>query len=733
MKKCAAWIACAGIAAVAAGQQYAEGGSGKSLKRLPPPADASLAGAPYLNPALPLETRVDDLFNRLSDEEKAEVVHGASGYTYGKMPRIGLTEFVLADGPQGVRLGGKGTATSYPCGIAMAAAWNPDAVAAVGSAIAEECKATNTRVILGPGVNIMRTPLGGRTFEYFGEDPYLSGMTASGYIHGVQREGVAACIKHWVLNDQEWARVCIDVDASERALREIYAKPYEIAIREANPWSVMSSYNRVRGQFSTHNRALNDILYKDFNYDGAVISDWGAWHGDWESLNGGCTLCMPSGKNEKRNKNIAKAVREGKINEAFFNDAVRRNLRFTLRVGAYNRVDEGALNSASQAAAARKLAEESMVLLKNTGILPINPAAIKKVALVGPNADEFHTMIDGRGVHDGKGGAGATRPEYEITPLQAAVALFGKDNVIYAPGPRFREPKKESFPAMIKRDPLDAAKEADLVIFCGGIDHRLDRERAGWGIYPDSDKPDLELPAGQAELIQAVAAANPKTVVVLVNGSPVSVERWHEKVPAILEAWYGGQDAGNTIFDILTGKVNPSGKLPVTFGKRLLDWPAHALGAITYPGLQTGKDSARQFYSDHIWVGYRGFDATNLEPRYPFGFGLSYTTFTIKPLEKGYGAIITNTGSREGAEVVQCYLSKPSPAVDVPMPVRELVGFQKVMLKPGESKTVTFEIGEDAMKYWSETANKWEIAKGNYTVSIGSSSRDLPVAYTFAK
>ncbi len=733
MKNCAVLTVLAGIAAAAAARQYAEGGVETSLKKWPPPADRALIGAPYLNPSLELEERVEDLFNRLTDEEKAEIIHGASGYTYGKMPRIGLAEFIMADGPQGVRRGGTETATSYPCGIAMAAAWNPDAVNRIGSAIAEECKATNTRVILGPGVNIMRTPLGGRTFEYFGEDPYLAGMTAAGYIAGVQKEGIAACIKHWLLNDQEWARTCIDVDVSERALREIYARPYEIAIREANPWAVMASYNRVRGEWATHNRRLNDMLYKDFDYDGAVISDWGAWRGDRESINGGCSLCMPSGKNGARNESIAKAVKNGNISETFFNDAVRRNIRFALRVGAFNRADEGGVNTAAQAAAARKLAEESMVLLKNTGILPIDPASVKKVALIGPNADEFHTMIDGRGVHDGKGGAGATRPEYEITPLQAAVAVFGKENVIYAPGPRFREPKKVSFPDMPLRDPLEAAAEADLVVFCAGIDHSLDRERAGWDIYPDSDKPALELPAGQAGLIQKVAAANHRTVVVLINGSPVSVEPWHETVPAILEAWYGGQDAGNTVFDILTGKVNPSGKLPVTFGRRLLDWPAHALGAICYPGLQAGRNAARQFYSDHIWVGYRGFDALGIAPRYPFGFGLSYTAFTIEPVSPGYGVRVTNTGSREGAEVVQCYLSKPSPAATVPMPVRELIGFKKVNLKPGESETVSFKIADDAMKYWSETVNAWEIAKGTYTVSIGTSSRDLPASFTFTR
>lgn len=717
-------------------QSFADGARETSGQKIEKPTDETLLNAPYRNPDLPIEERINDLMSRLTPEEKAELLHGASNFTYGKIPRIGLPEFATTDGPQGVRMGNneKARTTAFPTGIVHAATWNPTLIEKMSSAIAEECKAVNSRIILGPGINIIRTPLGGRTFEYYGEDPYLSGKTAAGYIKGVQSRGVAPCLKHWLLNDQETARYDVDVNIGERAMREIYVRPFEIAVKEANPWTIMPSYNLIRGHYAAHNRPLNDILYKEFNWDGALISDWGAWHDTEKALKGGCTLEMPSKKNPEKDQRTVQLVKEGKISQQDLDEAVRRNLRFIFRVGAFDKAEKGALNTPEHIELGKKVAAEGMVLLKNDqSFLPLDASKIKKIAVIGPNADQHHTLVDGTD-HAYRGGSGATGGPYEITPLKAIVDKFGKDKVLYAPGFRFGEPKLHSCPELTPMDPEEAAKQADVVLFFGGTDHSYDREVWGNGLRY-SDKPDLNLKGDQADLIQKIVKANPKTVIVLINGAPVQVEEWHQQVPAILEAWYGGQDAGNNIAAILFGDINPSGKLPVTFGKKLTDWLSHSTGTYSFPGLLTEDGKRRnQFYAEYIWVGYRHFDKANIEPRYPFGFGLSYTTFSVakadSPASGQYSVKITNTGKRAGAEVVQFYISKPEKA-GIPMPEKELVHFDKVFLEPGETKTVTYSPNEESKRYWNENENGWKTEKGTYTLSVGTSSRDLPISYTW--
>lgn len=764
----ATFIALIAGCSLAAGQQFADVKDVQSEKI--GPSDPALKNAKYLNETLPIEARIDDLLSHLSMEEKAEIIHGASGYSYGKMPRIGLQEMGTYDGPQGIRLDGNRTSTAYPSGIAMAATWNPELIRELGKALAEECLAANGRVALGPGVNIMRTPLGGRSYEYSGEDPLLAGKIAARYIEGLQENKVAACLKHWILNDQEWARTIIDVQVGERALREIYARPYEIAIKEANPWSIMTSYNKVRGSYPSTNYTLNRILYDDYKWDGALISDWGAWHGDINAINGGCTICMPSGKSDERNAKIVSLVTDGTISKEMFDEAVRRNLRMSFRVEAFNKVATGKNNTPEQAEVALKTAQESIVLLKNEqNMLPLNLSNIRKIAIIGPNADQYQTMADGSNLPE-RGGAGAGRGEYEITPLKAIVDKLGKDKVLYAPGFRFERPRIHSCPELEEMDPVQAAREADLVLFFGGVDHSYDRERLGWGIPEGADKPDLNLKPrpdwpkpdpnkpeqaftekelkqqiayakynDQADLILQVLKANPRTVVVLTTGAPVQVEEWQEQAPSILCTWYGGQEAGKAVSSVLFGEVNPSGKLPCTFGKKLSDWLCHELGQISYPGVTpVGKDGKKQdpyqVYSDYIWVGYRHFDKANIEPRYPFGYGLSYTTFSFSEAKSNnageFSVTVTNTGKREGAEVVQCYLSKPSDK-GIPMPVRELVNFRKVNLKPGQSETVSFTITDEDKRYWDESGSTWKILPGKYSVSLGNSSRNLPVNYTW--
>jgi beta-glucosidase len=859
----------ASLLAGAAEQFAAGGGDGRPVAKAPVPTDKTLVGAKYLDAQAPIEDRINDLFARLTPEEKAALVHGCSGMGYGDIPRIGLPELLMTDGPQGMRLD-SGGATAFPGGLAMAATWNPGLVEQGGAVFGAECTALNRRVFLAPGVNILRTPLGGRNFEYMGEDPYLAGKTAAAYIRGVQSQGVAACVKHWNFNEQERWRTTINVECDDRALHEIYGPAFEMAAKEAKAWSAMPAYNRFRGDYCAASKFLNiDILNQEYGFDGATISDWGAWHDDKLCIEGGCTIEMPSGKDAKRDARIAARVAKGEISQAVFDEAIRRNLRLLFRVGAFEAPRAGAINTPEHQQIARQAATEGIVLLKNDRqTLPLDLAKIKKIAVIGPNADQYHTMADGSGLAT-RGGSGAMLPPYEITPLAALQKRFG-DKVIYAPGIQFEKTVKgkiipaqafgtglkaeffanndcqgepvairtdkeinfrfaigkapvaglnpQSFsarwtgmlavpaagdyelqlasddgsrvwlddklvidhwgdhdtqvkaatlaldpakPVKLKvdyqnnggkgdlklswrpvsqaADPMvaavAAAKQADVVLFFGGTDHSYDREALGWGDVKGADKPDLELKGPQAELIQKIVAVNPKTIVILINGAPVSVEQWQKQVPAIVEAWYGGLEAGNAIADILMGDANPSGKLPCTFGKKLDDWRCHQMGTDVYPG--TGNNGVVK-YLDSIWVGYRHFDNAKIEPRYPFGHGLSYTTFKYgRPTMILKGIMpatsisipVTNTGKRAGAEVVQFYIADLKSSV--PRPPQELKGFQKLFLQPGETKTVTFTFTDRDLSFWDEASKAWKKEPGKFEFRIGSSSRDIRATMPF--
>jgi beta-glucosidase len=852
--------------AASAQQQVAIGGAetDAGTRAAQVPTDVTLVNAPYRDVALPVEQRVADLFGRLTPAEKAALVHGCSGMGFGKIPRIGLPEILMTDGPQGVRLD-RGTATAMPCGLAMAATWNPELVQQGGAVMGEECRGLSRSVFLAPGVNILRTPLGGRNFEYMGEDPLLAGKTAAAYIRGVQSQGVAACVKHWNLNEQEHWRTTINVEADNRALEEIYSPAFEIAVREGKVWSVMPAYNKFRGVYCAASKALNlDLFRNQFGFDGAFISDWGAWHGDTDCLNGGCTIAMPSGQDAKHDAAIVAKVASGEISPILFDEAVRRNLRLLFRVGAFDAVQSGAVNSPAHQQCARGAAAEAIVLLQNRhNLLPLDATKIRKLAVVGPNANQFQTMADGSGLAV-RGGSGASRPPYEVTPLAALQQRFG-DKIIFAPGLEFessglnpvpstafpeglsaeffqnqdctgtpaatrrdagmdfhfnpgsplpagikaasfsarwtgliRAPEKGDYQlslasddgsrlwlndqliidnsgdhdttakaAAIRLDPasparlrveyanhggkgdvrlgwqkisvadptaeaLAAAAAADAVVFFAGTDHRYDREALGWGDVKGADKPDLGLIGPQAELIRKLAGVNKNLIVVLISGAPVSLEEWQDKVPAILEAWYGGMEAGNAIADVLTGAVNPSGKLPCTFGKKLEDWPAHKLGAEAFPG--TGNNGVVK-YLDGIWVGYRGFDHAGIAPRFPFGFGLSYTTFKFGKAKLSSGEFcgddtltvtvpVTNTGKRAGAEVVQLYVHEDKPTV--PRPPQELKGFQKVFLQPGETKTVQLTLTRRDFSFWDVATDSWKADAGTFEIRLGDSSRDLP-------
>jgi beta-glucosidase len=713
------------------GSNYSK--TAKSVISAPRPADPLLTGAIYLDRATPIEARVNDLFARLTPVEKVALIHGCGLMSYGDIPRIGLPEIKMTDGPQGIRLD-SGAATAFPCGLAMAATWDPLMVQKAGAAMGDECRALDRRVYLAPGLDIMRTPLGGRNFEYMGEDPFLAGKMAAAYIRGVQSQGVAACVKHWDLNEQEHWRTTISVECDERAVEEIYTPAFETAVREGKVWAVMPAYNRFRGDFCTASKYLNQqILENQFGFDGALISDWGAWHNDQLAIDGGCTIEMPSTNNPARDAAIAKQIADGEISQAAFDEAVRRDLRLLFRVGAFDAWTNGTLNTTAHQEISREAAAESIVLLKNQHhVLPLDIGKLNKIAVIGPNADQYQTMADGSGLAL-RGGSGATRPPYEITSLAALEKRFG-NKVIYAPGISFE--KKLSCPDPIA-DALAAAKSADVVIFFGGTDHSYDREALGWGDVKGADKPDLQLKGSQADLIRKIAAVNPNIVVVLINGAPVSVEQWYHQVPGIIEAWYGGMEAGDAIADVLFGEVNPSGKLPCTFGKHLNDWLCHQLGPKSFPG--TGNNGEVD-YLDGIWVGYRHFDEAGIQPRFPFGYGLSYTSFKYGKAQlsskemAGDEALtvsipITNTGKRAGAEVAEIYIHEDKPVLA--RPPQELKGFARVFLQPGETKMASFEIHRRDLSFWNVSTHGWRATPGKFEARIGASSRDIRAKATF--
>ena len=711
----------------------------------------------YRDPTRPVEERVEDLIRYMDMREKFAVGTMPQMLAAGGIPRIGLADFRTLDGPGGPRTSTSAKekqpgVTYFPAPIAYAATWNKELVREVGRVLGEETRGcyhsdqVPARMLLGPTVNIARSPLGGRAFENYGEDPVLAGKIAVEFCRGLQSVKVSPCIKHFILNDQEWCRLVIDVNASERALREIYARPFEIAVKEADVWSVMNSYNAIRGQYASCNLPMQQMLF-DYGFTGSVFADWSGFKTPELSYNAGTTMWTCHTRNWNEIDELVKKYEAGAFDKARFEDNLRRNLRHAFRVGAFDvwtkkdraeqKKYEQSVGSKEHLDLAYQTAAESFVLLKNQdGFLPRERSQVRKVALIGPGADQQYSMIGGNGVHQ-CGGAAAIYPLAEPTVLEICVKEFGRENVIFAPGFRYDVHNKVTVKGMIERDPVAAAKEADLVIFCGGTDHSYDREAAGGGYVLNSDKKDIDLVGPQERLIARVAKANPNIVVALNIGSPVMVEPWDSMVKGILVTWYSGQTGAQALLDTILGRVNPSGKLPYTFGRDLEDWPCHRLGELSYPGVMTNRNVSatydqlavfsQQEYLDDIWVGYRGFEHFGTVPKYPFGFGLSYTTFKYEPA--GPCAVkVTNVGPCDGRAVVQCYVAKP-PQPGVEMPVKELVDFASVALKVGESKVVTFTPTADWTRYWSEKDNGWRPAVGRARVLIGSSSVDLPVEF----
>ena len=709
------------------------------------------------------DSKINELLKKLTLEEKIKMIHANSAFAAGGVARLGIPEVMTSDGPHGVRpeqgrnwkppVDADDAGTYLPTNNTLASTWNPDLGYAYGTVLGSEANARGKDIILGPGINIIRSPLNGRNFEYLSEDPFLVSKMVVGYIRGVQDQGVSACVKHYAANNQETHRNDIDVEMSERALREIYLPGFKAAVQQGGVYSLMGSYNKFRGTWATENAYLiNDILKNEWGFKGLVISDWGSVHHTDLALRNGTDLEMGTDLMLMRRsvdqtatatastaptttKSLydrfyfgdaaLEAVKNDPKLEPLLDDKVRRILRVmyaTHQLGGIKR-QPGAYNTKEHQATALKVAEEGIVLLKNEGnILPLKKT-IKTIAVIGANATRENAM---------GGGSGQIKAKYEITPLQGLKNELGSQVAItYAPGYKiFRDQKAD--PQMIA-EAVAAAKAADVAIIVGGSTHGYDYSKWRDNAYDaeGTDKPDLHLPFGQDELVQAVLAANPNTVVVLLGGGPIDVSPWAAQAKGIIEAWYPGMEGGNALAHILFGDVNPSGKLPVTFPVKLEDSPAMKLGE--YPS--TPGNPLKQTYKDDIFVGYRYYDTYKVTPQFAFGHGLSYTTFKYDQLRVVPGPqsatvqlTVTNTGPVAGAEVVQVYVKDEQAAVK--RPEKELKGFQKVFLSPGETKTVTLTLESDAFQYYDETKKQWVLEPGKFDILVGSSSRDIRLTGT---
>jgi beta-glucosidase len=680
---------------------------------------------------------INNLISKMTLEEKVNMIHASSSFTSGGVPRLGVPELTTSDGPHGVRPEhGRGwdltnntldSGTYLPTGVCLAATWNPQLGFEYGKVLGSEANFRHKNVMLGPGINIIRTPLNGRNFEYQSEDPFLVSKMVVGYIDGVQSQGVSACVKHFVANNQETGRHTINVLMSERALREIYFPGFKAAVQVAGVNTLMASYNLFRGEWAAQNNyLLNQVLKKEWGFKGLVMSDWDAVNSTPEALWNGMDLEMGSDLHMLPNPNYSKfymgdtviaLVKSGKISEYLINDKVRRILYVMYKTNMISGThDKGEYNTRAHQLTAQKVAEEGIVLLKNEqNILPLNNKKVKSIAVIGLNADRKQSM---------GGGSSQIRAFYEVTPLDGIKNIAGgKVKISYSQGydiKRGAGPNQQLIDEAVK-----AAKKADVAIIVGGWTHGYDYGEWKDNAYDaeDVDKPNMKMPFGQDELIKAVLKANPKTVVVLVGGGAIDMTKWVNETPTIIQSWYSGMEGGTALAKIIFGEVNPSGKLPMSFPKKLEDNPSYVLGE--YPG-----DGKNVHYYDDIYVGYRYYDTYKVEPQFAFGHGLSYTSFQYSDLKlsaDGKNATATftvkNTGKVAGAETAELYVHQEKSLL--PRPEKELKGFDKVMLQPGEQKTVTIKLDENAFQYFNDVENEWVMDPGTFDILVGGSSRDI--------
>jgi beta-glucosidase len=703
----------------------------------------------YLDNKNSIDERIEDALSRMTLQEKVAMCHAQSKFSSAGVARLGIPELWMTDGPHGIRpevLWGEwgqagwtnDSCIAFPALTCLSATWNKDMAMLYGNSIGQEARYRNKDVLLGPGVNIYRTPLNGRNFEYMGEDPYLASEMVIPYIKGVQQNGVATCVKHFALNDQETNRDNVNVIVDDRALYEIYLPAFKAAVQEGGTWAIMGSYNRYKGLHCCHNPyLLNDILRKEWGFKGVVISDWGGVHNTKQAIYNGLDLefgtkadsLKPNPVDDCSKYYLAtpylNLIKNGEVSTKELDEKVRHILRLEFLTAMNLNKPFGSFGTQEHALAGRRIAEEGIVLLQNkSNVLPIDLGKAKRIAVIGENAIKMMTV---------GGGSSSLKAKYEISPLDGLKKRVGSQvEVVYArgyvgdqggtydgvvSGQNLNENRPE---AELIAEACAVAKTADYVIFIGGLNKSRFQDCEGF------DRKTLALPYDQDKLISELAKVNKNLIVVNISGNAVAMP-WVNEVPAIVQGWYLGSETGNALAAILVGDVNPSGKLPFTFPVKLEDSPAHALGE--FPG------SNREVkYNEGILVGYRWFDTKNIKPLFSFGHGLSYTTFEYGKVTADrkemtasdkitFTVDVKNTGKREGEETVQLYIRDIKSSL--PRPVKELKGFEKVSLQPGETKTVSFTVDKTALSYFDAGKHEWIAEPGDFEAIIGASSSDI--------
>ncbi|RYG51268.1 MAG: glycosyl hydrolase [Chitinophagaceae bacterium] len=708
----------------------------------------------YLDDSKPIEQRVEDALSKMTNEEKIAIIHAQSKFSSPGVARLGIPENWTTDGPHGIRTEVKwdewdqagwtnDSCMAFPALTALAATWNRDLANLYGKSLGEEARYRNKNILLGPGVNIYRTPLNGRNFEYMGEDPFLSGQMVVPYIKGVQSNGVAACVKHFALNNQETNRNDVDVIVDDRTLYEIYLPAFKAAVEQGDAWAIMGSYNKYKGQHCCHNEfLLNNILKGEWGFKGVVVSDWGGVHDTKQAITNGLDMEFGSWTNGlswgKSNaydgyylaRPYLEMIKKGEIGTKELDDKARRVLRLAFLTTMKKDRPFGSFASAEHGKAARQIADEGIVLLKNDkNLLPIDTKKTKKIAVIGENAIKMMTV---------GGGSSSLKARYEISPLDGLKNRFGKDaQVTYARGyvgdasgdyngvvtGQNLQDKRSA--AELITEAKSLAQRSDIVLIFGGLNKSDHQDAEG------ADRKGLELPYAQDNLVQEILKVNKNVVFINISGNAVAMP-WVKEVPSIVQGWFLGSEAGNAIADVLSGDVNPSGKITFSFPVKLSDNAAHAKGE--FPGAATVT------YNEGIFVGYRHHDKENIKPLFPFGHGLSYTSFGYgkasadkKEMSREdkitFSVTVKNTGKRDGSEIVQLYVADLKSAL--PRPLKELKGFEKVQLKAGEEKTVSITVDKTALSYFDDRKHEWVAEPGEFEALIGSSSGDIKTKVKF--
>jgi beta-glucosidase len=703
----------------------------------------------YLDSKKNIDERVEDALSRMTLREKVAMCHAQSKFSSAGVPRLGIPEIWTSDGPHGIRpevLWGEwgqagwtnDSCIAFPALTCLSATWNKDMALLYGNSIGQEARYRNKDVLLGPGVNIYRSPLNGRNFEYMGEDPFLASKMVVPYIKGVQQNGVATCVKHFALNNQETNRDNVNVTVDDRALYEIYLPAFKAAVQEGGTWTIMGSYNRYKGLHCCHNPyLLNDILRKEWGFKGVVISDWGGVHNTKQAIYNGLDLEFGTRTDSLKANPVddcskyylatpyLNLINKGEVGTKELDDKVRHILRLEFLTAMNPDRPYGSFGTQEHALAGRKIAEEGIVLLQNrNNVLPIDLNKTKRIAVIGENAIKMMTV---------GGGSSSLKARYEVSPLDGLKKRVGPQvEVVYArgyvgdqggsydgvvSGQNLKETRSE---AELITEACAIAKTADYVIFVGGLNKSRFQDCEGF------DRKTLALPYDQDKVISELVKVNKNLIVVNISGNAVAMP-WVSEVPAVVQGWYMGSETGNALAAILVGDVNPSGKLPFTFPVKLEDSPAHAMGE--FPG-----NDREVKYNEGILVGYRWFDTKNIKPLFSFGHGLSYTTFEYGRVTSDrkemtasdkitFTVDVKNSGKREGEEIVQLYIRDVKSSL--PRPVKELKGFEKVSLQPGETKTVTFTIDKTALSYFDAGRHEWIAEPGDFEAIIGASSSDI--------